>query len=157
MLMVYDDAMSEIKDTSIDNSSDKNADSRYRHEERFISRLNITCIWGVKRGLAVFDLDAARADFEESIYALCRNQVWDVIYIRTYPNHVRVRLQIWRSQSADQVIKALKRATVKIRDRWEDQLPFALPAMWTDGYFVDFAADPDEETVQQHLIRDRQW
>ncbi len=67
------------------------------------------------------------------------------------PDHIHVFVRVWPSDSAADVVKALKGVTARYLRQEFREVTSKLPSLWTRSYFASTAGNVSTETIQHYL------
>jgi putative transposase len=67
------------------------------------------------------------------------------------PDHIHVFVRVWPSDSAADVVKALKGVTSFFLRKEFRVVTSKLPSLWTRSYFASTAGNDSKETIQHYI------
>ncbi len=80
-----------------------------------------------------------------------KEQGWLILALAIQPDHIHVFVRVWPSESAYDVVKALKGVTsLSLRQEFRPVLS-KLPSLWTRSYFASTAGNVSRETIQRYI------
>ena len=121
----------------------------YQRDEHRVHLLVYHLIWCPKRRKPVLT-GAVASDCRTIIAAKCEGRGWHIEGLAIQPDQVHLFVRVWPSDSAAEVLKAVKGGTsYELRER-HPQLK-RLPSLWTRSSFASTAGDVSQETIRQYL------
>ena len=121
----------------------------YQRDEHRVHLIVYHLIWCPKRRKAVLVGDVAK-DCRKLIEAKCAEQGWHIEQLAIQPDHVHLFVRVWPSDSATDVLKAVKGVTSYELRRKHPQLR-RLPSLWTRSYFASTAGNVSQETIRRYI------
>ena len=121
----------------------------YQRDEHRVHLIVYHLIWCPKRRKAVLVGDVAK-DCRKLIEAKCAEQGWHIEQLAIQPDHVHLFVRVWPSDSATDVLKAVKGVTSHELRRKHPQLR-RLPSLWTRSYFASTAGNVSQETIRRYI------
>ena len=121
----------------------------YQRDEHRVHLIVYHLIWCPKRRKAVLVGDVAK-DCRKLIEAKCAEQGWHIEQLAIQPDHVHLFVRVWPSDSATDVLKAVKGVTSYELRRKHPQLR-RLPSLWTRSYFASTAGTVSQETIRRYI------
>jgi putative transposase len=121
---------------------------KYRRDEHRVHWVVYHLMWCPKRRSKVLVGNIAR-DCHKLIKSRCSERGWLVLDLAVKPDHVRLRVMVWPTDSAAEVIKECKALTShELRLKYPALLK--LPSLWTRSYLAS-TASVDAETAIQYI------
>jgi putative transposase len=121
----------------------------YQRDEHRVHLIVYHLIWCPKRRKAVLVGDVAK-DCRKLIEAKCAEQGWHIEQLAIQPDHVHLFVRVWPSDSATDVLKAVKGVTSYELRRKHPQLR-RLPSLWTRSYFASTSGNVSQETIRRYI------
>ena len=121
----------------------------YQRDEHRVHLIVYHLIWCPKRRKAVLVGDVAK-DCRKLIEAKCAEQGWHIEQLAIQPDHVHLFVRVWPSDSATDVLKAVKAVTSHELRRKHPQLR-RLPSLWTRSYFASTSGNVSQETIRRYI------
>ncbi len=121
----------------------------YQRDEHRVHLIVYHLVWTPKRRKAVLT-GAIAADCRRLIEAKCNEKGWQIIELSIQPDHIHLVLRVWPSDSAADIVKAVKGITSReLRKNYPSLLK--LPSLWTRSYFAATAGNVSSETVTRYI------
>jgi putative transposase len=122
----------------------------YQRDEHRVHLIVYHLIWCPKRRKALLT-----GKLEERLVQLieqkCLEKGWDILELAVQPDHLHLFVRLWPSDSAAEVVKALKAFTsYHLRQEFQPILS-KLPSLWTRSYFASTAGNVSAETIQKYI------
>ena len=121
----------------------------YQRDEHRVHLIVYHLIWCPKRRKAVLVGDVAK-DCRKLIEAKSAEQGWHIEQLAIQPDHVHLFVRVWPSDSATDVLKAVKGVTSYELRRKHPQLR-RLPSLWTRSYFASTSGNVSQETIRRYI------
>jgi putative transposase len=121
----------------------------YQRDEHRVHLIAYHLIWCPKRRKPVLTGGVAK-DCRMLIEAKCNERGWHIEDLAIRPDHVHLLVRAWPSDSAADVLKAVKGVTSHELRKKHPQLR-KMPAMWTRSYFASTAGDVSPETIRRYI------
>jgi putative transposase len=88
---------------------------------------------------------------QQLIEEKCKKQGWLLLTLAIQPDHIHAWVRVWLSDSAADVIKALKGVTFFYLRKEFREITSKLPSLWTRSYFARTAGNVSNETIQRYI------
>ena len=121
----------------------------YQRDEHRVHLLVYHLIWCPKGRKSVL-VGPVAARRRELIEGKCAERGWTILPLAIQPDHIRLVVRVWPSDSAAEVVKECKGITAFYLRKEYSQLR-KLPSMWTRSYFASTAGTVSQGTIQ-HCI-----
>lgn len=121
----------------------------YQRDEYRVHLIVYHLVWTPKRRKPVLVGRIAQR-CEDVLRAKCDEKGWKVIELAIQPDHIHLFVEIWPSDSASEVVKALKGIT-SFHLRKEFPELHKLPSMWTRSFFAATAGNVSSEIIQKYI------
>jgi putative transposase len=121
----------------------------YQRDEHRVHLIVYHLIWCPKRRKPVL-AGAVAKDCRALIEAKRKERGWRIEELAIQPDHVHLFVRVWPTDSAADVLKAVKGvASHELRKR-HPQLR-RMPAMWTRSYFASTAGNVSQEIIRRYI------
>jgi putative transposase len=107
-------------------------------------------IWCPRRRKAIL-IGKVKDRCQQLIEDKCKEQGWLMLALAIQPDHIHVFVRVWPSDSAADVVKALKGVTSFHLRKEFREVTSKLPSLWTRSYFASTAGDVSKETIQHYI------
>jgi putative transposase len=122
----------------------------YQRDEHRIHLIVYHLIWCPKRRKPIL-VGEVKERCQQLIVQKCQDQGWLVLSLAIHPDHIHVCVRVWPSDSAADVVKALKGATsFRLRREFRGVVS-KMPALWTRSYFASTAVNVSKETIERYM------
>ncbi len=125
-------------------------DTTNQHLEYQRDEHRVHLIWCPKRRKPILT-GKVKERCQALIEAKCKVQGWLVLALSIQPDHIHVFVRMWLSDSAADVVKALKGVTSFYLRREFRDITSKLPSLWTRSYFASTAGNVSKETIRRYL------
>lgn len=130
------------------NASTKRLD--YQRDEHRVHLIIYHLIWCPKRRKSVL-VGEIRTRCQQIIEAKCEEKGWTILELAIQPDHLHLCVRAWPTDSAAEIVKALKGITsFTLRKEFASVLK-RLPSLWTRSYFVSTAGAVSAETIACYI------
>jgi putative transposase len=121
----------------------------YQRDEHRVHLIAYHLIWCPKRRKPVLTGPIAK-DCKALIEAKCKELGWHVEELAIQPDHVHLFVRVWPSDSAADVLKAVKGVTsFELRRKYPELR--RMPSMWTRSYFASTVGSMSQETIRRYI------
>jgi putative transposase len=122
----------------------------YQRDEHRVHLIVYHLIWCPRRRKALL-LGKVKDRCQQLLEDKCKEQGWLMLALAIQPDHIHVCVRVWPSDSAADVVKALKGVTsFHLRQEFRE-VTSKLPSLWTRSYFASTAGTVSKETIQHYL------
>jgi putative transposase len=121
----------------------------YKRDEHRIHLIVYHLIWIPARRKPMLVGPIAR-DCRALIEKKCSDRAWEVLELAVNPDHVRLFVRVWPSDSAAEVVKECKGVTAhELRAKYPAL--HKIPSLWTRSYFASTAGNVSAATIQKYI------
>jgi putative transposase len=121
----------------------------YLRDENRVHLIAYHLVWTPKRRKPVLTGDVA-TDCRALIEEKCDEMGWHILDLQIYPDHVRLTVRVWPTNSAADVVKECKAVTS--HELWRKYPDLKrLPSLWTRSYFAATVGDISESMVERYI------
>ena len=128
----------------------KNQQLEYQRDEHRVHLIVYHLIWCPKRRKPIL-VGEVKERCQQLIEQKCQDQGWLVLSLAIHPDHIHVCVRVWPSDSAAEVVKALKGVTSFRLRREFREVVSKMPALWTRSYFASTAGNVSKETIERYM------
>ena len=122
----------------------------YQRDEHRVHLIVYHLIWCPKRRKAILT-GPLKERLIQLIQQKSAEKGWDLLELAVQPDHLHLFLRVWPSDSAAEVVKALKGFTsYHLRKEFQSLLS-KLPSLWTRSYFASTAGNVSAETIKHYI------
>ena|SRR2546425_748755 len=122
----------------------------YQRDEHRVHLIVYHLVWCPRRRKPIL-VDKLKKRCQQLIEDKCKEQGWLILALAIQPDHIHVFVRVWPSDSAADVVKALKGITsYYLRQEFRAVLS-KLPSLWTRSYFASTAGNVSKETIQHYI------
>ncbi len=90
-------------------------------------------------------------DCEQLIREKCEQSGWEILNLAVMPDHVHLFVRVFPTNSAADVVGAVKGYTShELREKYPD-LKRRLPSLWTRSYFASSAGNISATTIEHYI------
>jgi putative transposase len=122
----------------------------YQRDEHRVHLIVYHLIWCPKRRKTILT-GKLKERCQQLIEQKCQEKGWTILTLAIQPDHIHIFVQVWPSDSAAEIVKALKGFTsFHLRQEFQPILS-KLPSTWTRSYFASTAGAVSAQTIQQYI------
>ena len=122
----------------------------YQRDEHRVHLIGYHLIWCPKRRKPILT-GKLKDRCQQLILEKCQQKGWNILTLAIGPDHIHIFVQVWPSDSAAEIVKALKGFTsFHLRQEFKPILS-KLPSTWTRSYFASTAGAVSAQTIQQYI------
>ncbi len=122
----------------------------YQRDEHRVHLIVYHLIWCPRRRKPIL-VDKIKERCQHLIEDKCKEQGWLLLALAVKPDHIHVCVRVWPSDSAADVVKALKGVTSFFLRKEFREVTSKLPSLWTRSYFASTAGHVSTETIQHYI------
>jgi putative transposase len=122
----------------------------YQRDEHRVHLIVYHLIWCPRRRKAIL-IGQVKDRCQQLIEDKCKEQGWLMLALAIQPDHIHVCVRVWPSDSAADVVKALKGVTSFHLRKEFREVTSKLPSLWTRSYFASTAGNVSKETIQHYI------
>lgn len=122
----------------------------YQRDEHRVHLIVYHLIWCPRRRKAIL-IGKVKDRCQQLIEDKCKDQGWLMLALAIQPDHIHVFVRVWPSDSAADVVKALKGVTSFHLRKEFREVTSKLPSLWTRSYFASTAGNVSKETIQHYI------
>lgn len=122
----------------------------YQRDEHRVHLIVYHLIWCPRRRKAIL-IGQVKDRCQQLIEDKCKEQGWLMLALAIQPDHIHVFVRVWPSESAADVVKALKGVTSFHLRKEFGEVTSKLPSLWTRSYFASTAGNVSKETIQHYI------
>jgi putative transposase len=122
----------------------------YQRDEHRVHLIVYHLIWCPRRRKPIL-VGKLKERCQQLLEDTCQEQGWLLLALAIQPNYIHVFLRVWPSDSAADVVKALKGVTSRYLRQEFREVTSKLPSLWTRSYFASTASHVSTETIQHYL------
>ena len=122
----------------------------YQRDEHRVHLIVYHLIWCPRRRKAIL-IGKVKDRCQQLIEDKCKDQGWLMLALAIQPDHIHVFVRVWPSDSATDVVKALKGVTSFHLRKEFREVTSKLPSLWTRSYFASTAGNVSKETIQHYI------
>lgn len=123
---------------------------QYQRDEHRVHLIVYHLIFCPKRRKSVL-VGGVEKECERLITQKCEQNGWQALKLAIHPDHVYLRIRVFPTNAAADVVKAIKACTShELRLKFPD-LKRRLPSLWTRSYFASTAEDISEDTIRDYI------
>jgi putative transposase len=122
----------------------------YQRDEHRVHLIVYHLIWCPRRRKAIL-IGKVKDRCQQLIEDKCKEQGWLMLALAIQPDHIHVFVRVWPSDSAADVVKALKGVTSFHLRKEFREVTSKLPSLWTRSYFASTAGNVSKETIQHYI------
>ena len=123
---------------------------KYQRDEHRVHLIVYHLIWCPKRRKPIL-VGNLRDRCQELLEATCKEKGWDILTLAIQPDHIHIFVRVWPSDSASEVVKALKGSTSFFLRKEFEPLLSKLPSLWTRSFFASTAGAVSAHTIQEYI------
>ncbi len=125
-------------------------ETNYQRDEHRVHLILYHLIWCPKRRKPLLT-GPIKTRCEHLLQETCHSKGWQIIELAIQPDHIHLFVRVWTTDSAADVIKALKGATsFALRKEFAPVLK-KLPSLWTRSYFACTVGQLSAQGIQEYL------
>lgn len=122
----------------------------YQRDEHRVHLIVYHLIWCPRRRKPIL-MGKIKERCQQLIEEKCKEQGWLLLTLAIQPDHIHVFVRVWPSDSAADVVKALKGVTSFHLRKEFREVTSKLPSLWTRSYFASTADNVSKETIQRYI------
>jgi putative transposase len=123
---------------------------QYQRDEHRVHLIVYHLIFCPKRRKSVLVGEVGR-HCDQMIHKKCHEMGWDVLSLAVQPDHVHLFVRVFPTNSAADVVAAIKGYTShELRNMYPD-LRQRLPSLWTRSYFASSAGNVSAAIIEQYI------
>lgn len=123
---------------------------QYQRDEHRVHLIVYHLIFCPKRRKSVLVGEVGR-DCDSLIREKCQQSGWEVLNLAVMPDHVHLFVRVFPTNSAADVVGAVKGYTShELREKYPD-LKRRLPSLWTRSYFASSAGNVSAAIIEQYI------
>ena len=122
----------------------------YQRDEHRVHLIVYHLIWCPRRRKPIL-VGKVQERCQQLIEEKCKEQGWFLLTLAIQPDHIHVFVRVWPSDSAADVVKALKGVTSFSLRKEFREVTSKLPSLWTRSYFASTAGTVSKETIQRYI------
>jgi putative transposase len=122
----------------------------YQRDEHRVHLIVYHLIWCPRRRKPIL-VGKIKERCQQLIEEKCKEQGWLLLTLAIQPDHIHVFVRVWPSDSAADVVKALKGVTSFHLRKEFREVTSKLPSLWTRSYFASTADNVSKETIQRYI------
>lgn len=127
-----------------------NTTMEYQRDEHRVHLIVYHIIFCPKRQKPLLAGEVGK-DYDQYIKHKCEEMGWEVLNLAVMPDHVHLFVRTFPTNSAADIVQAVKGYTSHELRKKYPTLASKLPSLWTRSYFSSTAGNVSQETIQKYI------